>query len=115
VKKQKVITLEDERINKLDLDAIHELQEGLNKVNQFPVYTPDLQWFEQMVLTEQKKTRKNLIKELFIFIMIALFILSGIIVSLFQLPIVFIILQIMTTAFIVVYTFVGLIKKVHIG
>jgi hypothetical protein len=45
------------------LDAIHKLQEGLSKVDQFPVYTPDLQWFENMVVTEKENNRKKLMKE----------------------------------------------------
>jgi Family of unknown function (DUF5345) len=114
VKKQKVVILDNEQQNNHDLDAIHELQDGLSKVDQFPVYTPDLQWFENMVITEKENNRKKLRKELSLFLMIALFILSGIIVSLYQMPSVFLFIQIITSVFIVFYTFTGFRKKVKI-
>jgi Family of unknown function (DUF5345) len=115
VKKQKVVILDNEQQNNHDLDAIHELQDGLSKVDQFPVYTPDLQWFENMVITEKENNRKKLRKELSLFLIIALFILSGIIVSFYQLPFVFLFIQIITPIFIVFYTITGLRKKVKIN
>jgi Flp pilus assembly protein TadB len=113
VKKQKVVRLEPEQQNKLDLNAIHELQEGLNKVDSFPLYTPDLQWFEHMVLAEKQKLRKKLVKDLSIFMMIAICILTGIVVSLYQMPIIFIFLQVFTTLFIILYTGTRIGKKVN--
>ena len=115
MKKQKVVILENEQQNKHDLDAIHKLQEGFSKVDQFPVYTPDLQWFEKIVLTEKENSRKKLMKELSLFIMIALLILSGIIVSFYQMPVVFILIQIITPVFIAFYTVTGFRKKVKIN
>jgi hypothetical protein len=112
VKKQKVIKLGNEQQNKLDLDAIDTLQEGLKMVDQMPVYTPELQWFEQLVLAEQQKDRKRLIKDLSVFLLVALLIISGIILSLYQMPSVFIFLQIITTVFIAFYTRVRFVKKV---
>jgi Family of unknown function (DUF5345) len=112
VKKQKVIILEREQ-NKQDLEAIHKLEEGLNQVDQFPVYTPDLQWFEQMVLAEQQRIRKKLFKDLTIFIIIALCIISAMLISLYQIPVIFIFLQITSTAFIALYTISGFRKKVE--
>jgi hypothetical protein len=97
------------------MDAIHKMQQGLSKVDQFPVYTPDLQWFESMVRTERENSRKKLRKELSLFLMIALFILSGIIVSFYQMPVVFLLIQIITSVFIVFYTITGLRKKVKIN
>ncbi|MFS0779063.1 YxlC family protein [Neobacillus sp. 3P2-tot-E-2] len=115
MKKQKVVILDNEQQNNHDLDAIHKLQDGLSKIDQFPVYTPDLQWFENMVITEKENSRKKLRKELSLFLMIALIILSGIIVSLYQMPIVFLFIQIITTVFIVFYTITGFRKKVKIN
>ncbi|MFJ5760008.1 YxlC family protein [Neobacillus sp. NPDC093182] len=114
MKKQKVVILDKEQQNKHDLDAIHKLQDGLSKVDQFPVYTPDLQWFENMVVTEKENNRKNLIKELSLFLIIALLILSGIIVSFYQMPVVFLFIQIITPVFIAFYTITGFRKKVKI-
>jgi hypothetical protein len=113
VKKQKVVILGNEQQNKHDMDAIHKLQEGLSQVDQFPVYTPDLQWFENMVELEMQKNRKKLRKELSLFIIIALMILSGIIVSFYQLPAVFILIQITTPVFIALYTILRFSKKVE--
>jgi hypothetical protein len=115
VKKQKVVIFENGQQNKHDLDAIHKLQEGLSKVDQFPVYTPDLQWFENMVVTEKENNRKKLMKELSLFLIIALFIISGIIISFYQMPVVFLFIQIITPVFIVFYTITGYRKKVKIN
>jgi antibiotic biosynthesis monooxygenase (ABM) superfamily enzyme len=112
VKKQKVVILDNEQQNNHDLDAIHKLQDGLSKVDQFPVYTPDLQWFENMVVTEKANNKKKLMKELSLFLMIALLILSGIIVSFYQMPVVFLFIQIITPVFIAFYTITGFRKKV---
>ncbi|MEH7012727.1 YxlC family protein [Neobacillus niacini] len=115
MKKQKVVILGNEKQNKHDLDAIHKLQEGLGKVDQFPVYTPDLEWFEKIVLTEKENSRKKFVKELSLFLMIALFILSGIIVSFYQMPVVFILIQLITPIFIGYYTLTRFNKKVKIN
>lgn len=115
MKKKKVVILDNEQQNNHDLDAIHKLQEGLSKVDQFPVYTPDLQWFENMVVTEKENNRKKLIKELSLFLLIALMILSGIILSFYEMPVVFLFIQIITPVFIVFYTITGYRKKVKIN
>nr|WP_263328445.1 YxlC family protein [Neobacillus sp. Marseille-Q6967] len=113
MKKQNIIIKGGELQNKQDMRAVQELQEGLDKIERFPVFTPDLQWFENIVVTEKEKSRKKLIKELSLFIMIAFIILSIIIVSLYQMPVIFLILQIFSTVFIVFYTGAGLKKKVE--
>nr|WP_285889346.1 YxlC family protein [Neobacillus niacini] len=87
----------------------------MSKVDQFPVYTPDLQWFESMVRNEKENSRKKLRKELSLFLIIALFILSGIIVSFYQLPVVFIVIQIITPVFIAYYTISSFSRKVKIN
>ncbi|WP_342430151.1 YxlC family protein [Neobacillus sp. FSL H8-0543] len=104
MRKQKFTKPDNEQLNNLDLEILHEIQEGFNKMDQFPIYTPDLQWFNQMVIDEQHNKKKKFVKDLTIFIIIAVIILTGIIVSLYQMPAIFIMLQIITTAFIVVYT-----------
>ncbi|MFK9094169.1 YxlC family protein [Bacillus salipaludis] len=113
MKKQKVIILDNEQQNKQDFDAIAELQEGLQRIDQIPVYSPNLQWFEQIVIQEQQNKRKKLFRDLSLFFMIALIILSGMILSLYQMPVIFILVQIITTIFIVVYTSVRLMKKAN--
>ncbi|MFP7295679.1 YxlC family protein [Neobacillus niacini] len=115
MKKQKVVILDNEQQNKHDLDAIHKLQDGLSKVDQFPVYTPDLQWFETMVINEKENSKRKLMKELSLFLTIALVILSGIIVSFYQMPVVFLFIQTITSVFIVFYTITGFRKKVKVN
>ena len=113
MKKQKVIILNSEQQNKHDLDAIAELQEGLQRIDKSPVYTPNIQWFEQLVIQEQQNKKKKLIRDLSIFTVIAFIILSGMIISLYQMPSIFILVQIITSIFIVVYTSVRLKKKAN--
>jgi hypothetical protein len=114
VKKQKVVLLDNEQQSNLDLDAIHKLNEGLSKIDNDPIYTPNLQWFENMVLAEQEKTKRKLRKELSVFLLIALIILSGIIIAILQMPLIFIFLQIITSVFIVLYTSSSYLKKVKL-
>ena len=111
MKKQKVIIL-NEQLNKNDLKTIQKLQQGLDQVETFPFSYPDLQWFEQMVLAEKHQIKKKLVKDLSIFSLIALFILGGIMMSLYQMPILFILLQIITTIFIALYIGIRYSKKV---
>ena len=113
MKKQKVIILNSRQQNKQDFETIHELQEGLEKIDQFPVYTPNLQWFEQIVIQEQQNTRKKLIKDLLVFFIVAFIILSGMIISLYHIPAIFILVQIITSIFIVVYTSIRIMKKAN--
>lgn len=94
---------------------IHALQEGLNKVDQFPIYTPNLQWFEKLILAEQQHERKRLKRDLSVFLFVAFFILSGIIISLYQMPVVFFIVQIISTGFIAIYIGTRFVKKVNNG
>ncbi|WML49681.1 YxlC family protein [Neobacillus sp. PS3-34] len=113
MKKQKVVLLENEQLNREDSQAISEINQGLESIDQFPVYTPDIQWFEQMIIEQKQLHRKKLIKDLTVFFIIALFILSGIVISLFNMPIIFILLQIIGIVFIASYTSLRLTKKVN--
>lgn len=100
---------------KEDLSVIQEFNQGLEVLDNFPVYTPSLQWFEQMVLEEQQKVKRKLMKDLSIFMIVAVLILSGIILSLYHMPFLFMSLQIVTTIFIAVYSGVRVVKKVNNG
>lgn len=103
MKKQRVMILNEQQDNN-DVETFHILKQGLDQVETFPFNTPDLQWFEKMVLEEQHHQKKKLIKDLSIFSLIALFILGGIMLSLSQMPIIFFVLQIITTVFIALYS-----------
>lgn len=113
VKNQKVIKMDSEHQNEQEKRAITEMQKGLSQMEQFPVYDPDLQWFEQFVLAEKQRIKKILIRDLSIFLFVAVIIICAIVVSLFQMPAVFIFLQIATTVFISFYTGMRLMKKVN--
>jgi hypothetical protein len=113
VRKQNVIKLHKEQLSKSDLDVIAEVNMGLEKLDQLPAYTPDLQWFENMVLVEQQTIKKKLIRDIALFLIVALTIISGVIVTMFDMPLLFIILQIGTTACIVMYLGIGFVKQVR--
>jgi Flp pilus assembly protein TadB len=112
MKKQKVTIRNNNQHNIVDLKAIHELQRGLDQIDNLPVQTPDLQWFEQMVFEERHQIKKEFLKDIFLFSAIAFLVLGGIMMSLYQMPIVFIILQIGTTIFIALYLGMKHSKKV---
>ncbi|MDP4169797.1 MAG: YxlC family protein [Bacillota bacterium] len=113
MKKWKVIPLESEQMDLKDYRAIDEINRGLEQIDQFPVYTPDIQWFEQMITVQKQVSMKKLVKDFTVFILIALFILSGIIVSLYHNPFIFIVLQIPVIVFIASYTGMRFVKKVN--
>lgn len=113
MKKWKVIPLESEQMDKKDHRAIDEINRGLEQMDQFPLYTPDIQWFEQMVAVQKIKSRKKLLMDFTVFIVIALLILSGIIFSLNHNPSIFIALQILAILFIAAYTGVRFVKQVN--
>jgi hypothetical protein len=113
MKKQKIVSLENEHLNKEDIRTIDEIKQGLEKIDHIPVYSPDLHWFETMILNEKQQYKKKLIRDLTLFFIIAAFILTGIIVSLYHMPIVFIALQAAGVVFIVSYTSLRAIRKVN--
>ncbi|MFC4322106.1 YxlC family protein [Litchfieldia salsa] len=78
----------------IDEELLTQINTNLNKVNQvYPIFTPELEWFQQMAESQQLALRKKLKKDLLIFSLCALFILSGVFISLIQAPKVFFIIQ----------------------
>lgn len=114
MKRQKDKQLMDEKVCEQEKAALAAIMQGLSKLDDIPTNPPNVQWFEQFVQIEMQQNRKKLMKDLTLFTIIALGILSVIMVSLYQMPQLFIGLQIVTTIFIAVYSGMSLFKKVRI-
>ncbi|MCA1030825.1 YxlC family protein [Bacillus timonensis] len=96
MKKNKIIQLKSER-HQSDMEddcTIQTIQQAFEKVDEtHSVYTPNLQWFEEMVRENQQKQRSKLAKEFAIFLLIAVVIVTGVVLTLLQTPLIFIVLQ----------------------
>ena len=81
-------------VNDEDELTVKRLREGLDKLEQWnPVFTPNLQWFQQNVELEKKNIRKKQWKALLAFISVAVFVLSALIAIVYSQPVVFLYLQ----------------------
>ncbi|WP_453990687.1 YxlC family protein [Bacillus nitroreducens] len=113
MKKSKLILLNAEQRNEEDSETIQEINDAFTKIDQhYSVFTPDLQVFEQMVAVEQQKQKKKFRRDLIAFILIALFIMTSLITAVFQIPIVFIIIQGIATISFPLYSFYRYRKRV---
>jgi Flp pilus assembly protein TadB len=110
MKNSKIIPLKTDQPN--DQETVHKITEGLELLEQLKVEIPNQKWFEQMVLEQQKRAREKWHKEILLFSLIALCMISGIVYSLYRIPIIFILLQFLGIAVIVVYFMQSLIKRV---
>ncbi len=71
-----------------------QVSDGLEKIEQWhSVPTPNLQWFQQQVELEKKRVRKKQWKELLVFIIVSVFILSVGMAVVYREPIVFLYVQ----------------------
>lgn len=112
MKNQKGISSNDEQMDKEFFETISAINNGLEKLDSMDTYTPDDQWFEHIVKNQQEALKKKYRRELAWFILSALFILSGVMFILLQVPKLFFILQaaaIVVTAF---YSYRGVQKQV---
>ncbi|MFT4415870.1 YxlC family protein [Fredinandcohnia humi] len=113
MKRNKLVLLKKDQQLEEDVETIQEITKAFDKIdNNFSVFTPDVQMFEQMVIAEQKKQKKKFRRELAAFILIALFIISGLITAMFQLPIAFLIIQGVATISLPVYVYLQYRKRV---
>lgn len=113
MKKNKLVLLKNEQQHEEDSEMIQEINEALSKIDHhYSVFTPDLQVFEQMAAAEQQKQKKKFRRDLTAFILIALFIMTGLVTAFFQLPFVFIIIQGIATISFPVYSFYRYRKRV---
>lgn len=109
---RKGISQEDDLLDKEFNETISQLNKDLNKLDSMDTYIPGEQWFEQMVLSQQEQIKKKYRRELLWFIISALFILSGVIFTLMEIPQLFLILQLVAVAVTVIYSYKGIQKQV---
>ena len=109
---KKRISPDDELMDKELLETIRQINGGLEKLDSIDHYLPSDQWFEQMVVDNQEKVKKNLRKELGLFILSALFILSTVIFTLMEIPQLFLLLQGAAVAVTILYSYKGVHKQV---
>lgn len=110
MKKSKIIPLRTDQQN--DQEAVDKIAEGLDLLDKLKIDVPNQNWFEHMVLEQQKRAKEKWHKELFLFSLIALCIISGIVYSLYRIPIIFILLQFLGIAVLIVYFMHSLFKRV---
>ncbi|MFD2443055.1 YxlC family protein [Bacillus sp. CGMCC 1.16607] len=110
MKKSKIIPLKTEQL--IDHKTIKKISEGLDSFDCMPIETPSQNWFEHFVIEQQKKAKEKWRKELFLFALVAIFILSGIIFSLYRMPIIFIILQGLGICSAILFSMVYSLKQV---
>jgi hypothetical protein len=115
MKKTKIIPLKTDQL--IDTKTVKKINEGLDHLNEIPVQIPNQLWFEQFVIEQQMKARSKWRKEVSLFFLLALTILSGIIYSLYSNPIIFIALQGLAIISIALYFIILSVKKVtkHAG
>jgi hypothetical protein len=104
--KNNIIGTDDEK-------TVLEITNSLKKIDQLPLFTPDLEWFEVMAFESKAIIKKRFRKDLTIFLLIAAIIITGVIVTLFQMPIIFFVIQIMVIVFVAVYSGTLATKKVE--
>jgi len=76
-----------------------KLVSALDKLDDFyPVVTPDIEWFQQVIMVEKKRLRRKFVRELTLFLVVAFSLLSAYFVVIHQFPIfVLVVIQIVLT------------------
>ncbi|WP_174730509.1 YxlC family protein [Mesobacillus harenae] len=112
---QKKFPPDDQQENEKELlSTISEISEGLNKLEKIvPDQSPQLDWFEYMIYSQKQQYRKRLVKELAVFLFIALFIVGGMLFTILEMPKLFLMLQGAVIVFIVLYGSIRIKKQVN--
>ncbi|GLB58760.1 YxlC family protein [Cytobacillus sp. NCCP-133] len=111
---RKVLPLEHEHQDEKYQAALKQLKDGLGSLEEnIPVYTPDLQYFEQLAVEQKQTMRKKLMRDLAIFTVVGLLVVSSVLFMLYQLPAAFFILQGIVTLIIFAYSTVSYVKQVN--
>jgi len=93
-------------------DVIDEIQKGLHQIDQnINVTTPDLRMIQQWVENEQQILKKEFIKELVTFLLVAIVVVSMVLFMFMKAPIFYFLLQIVAMAIIFFYSGVFVRKK----
>ncbi|WLR53991.1 YxlC family protein [Mesobacillus subterraneus] len=112
MKNQKGTSSKHEQTDKEFFDTISAINNGLDKLDTMENYVPDDKWFEEMVLNQQQLQKKKYRRELAWFILSAMLILSLVVFTMLELPMLFFILQAATLAITAIYSFKGVQKQV---
>lgn len=75
-----------------DMDELHAELSKMEKV--FPVFTPDMSWFETQIVTTQREMKKKLVRDLVLFWIMAIMIISVSLILINRFMIIYIVLQI---------------------
>lgn len=112
--KKKVVPLGNEGQNEEEInETLQFIQSGLGSLDEgLEIDTPSIQWFENMVAAQKEAARKKLRKEVSIFVCIALIIVSIVLFTLYQLPVMFFALQGIATIFMIAYSAKGYFQQV---
>lgn len=91
---------------------LNEIEKGLSSIDKSEgVYTPTTEWFENFIRVEQQKIKKKLFLDITLFTIIAMFILSGVLFSLYNIPIIFITVQGLTALFLISFVCLESIRQ----
>ncbi|WNS76733.1 YxlC family protein [Bacillus sp. DTU_2020_1000418_1_SI_GHA_SEK_038] len=110
--------MKKERDMREDLDedlllVMREIEHGLNSIDQgTPIQTPNIEWFENLIVEEKKNMKKKLIFDASLFAILALIILTGILFALYRVPIVFFAIQGIAVMFILAFVSIQFVKQV---
>ncbi|WP_449620479.1 YxlC family protein [Robertmurraya sp. Marseille-Q9965] len=103
---------EEETLHK-DIQAIKKSLEHLDEG--IGIDTPNVEWFERLIVEQKVNMRRRLYKELAVFLVVALVMISVVLYSLYQLPVIFWTLQGLTLFFVIGYCMKPYVKKVDKG
>jgi len=102
-----------DEIESHDHEMISEIATNLQKLDQsYSVYSPDLQWFEQMVKAEQEQHRKKFKRDIFLFSLCAIILLSLGLVAILHVPGVFLVIQIVLSVSLPIFAYLLQRKRV---
>lgn len=94
-------------------ELIEWIKVGLNRLEDgTEVETPNVDWFQQMIILQKEAAKKKFLKEVIIFIGIALIIVSSLLFILYELPIFFFILQGIAILLVIGYSTTSVFKQV---
>lgn len=97
---------QNDELKKLLEHGFQSIDEEINES------TPSLQWFEQLVEDRQVELKARFKRDLFIFLLLACCILTGLSLTLFQMPILFLLLQVAIFVGASIFTGITYTKKV---
>ncbi|MEQ2529615.1 YxlC family protein [Bacillaceae bacterium CLA-AA-H227] len=92
------------------------IRKGMERLDEgIDIDTPSVEWFEQFIVDQRVNMRRKLYKELGIFLIVALGIISVVLYSLYQRPVMFWTLQGISLFFVIGYCMKSYVKKVDKG